>query len=76
MLGGRTVIGDGAEIGPDTRLVDCAVGTGARVAATTGSDAEVGPQAVVGPYAVLEPGSEVPPGVVTGPFYAGRPAGS
>jgi bifunctional UDP-N-acetylglucosamine pyrophosphorylase/glucosamine-1-phosphate N-acetyltransferase len=76
MLGGRTVIGDGAEIGPDTRLVDCAVGTGARVAATTGTDAEVGPHAVVGPYAVLEPGSEVPPGVVTGPFYAGRPAGS
>lgn len=75
MLGGRTVIGDGAEIGPDTRLVDCAVGTGARVAATTGTDAEVGPRAVVGPYAVLEPGSEVPPGVVTGPFYAGRPAG-
>lgn len=76
MLGGRTVIGDGAEIGPDTRLVDCAVGAGARVAATTGTDAEVGPRAVVGPYAVLEPGSEVPPGVVTGPFYAGRPAGS
>jgi bifunctional UDP-N-acetylglucosamine pyrophosphorylase/glucosamine-1-phosphate N-acetyltransferase len=76
MLGGRTVIGDGAEIGPDTRLVDCAVGSGARVVATTGADAEVGPRAVVGPYAVLEPGSEVPPGVVTGPFYAGRPAGS
>jgi bifunctional UDP-N-acetylglucosamine pyrophosphorylase/glucosamine-1-phosphate N-acetyltransferase len=76
MLGGRTVIGDGAEIGPDTRLLDCAVGTGARVVAATGTDAEVGPHAVVGPYAVLEPGSEVPPGVVTGPFYAGRPAGS
>ncbi len=76
MLGGRTVIGDGAEVGPDTRLVDCAVGAGARVVSSSGTDAEVGPGAVVGPYAVLEPGSEVPPGAVTGPFHTGRPAGS
>ena len=30
MLQGATVIGDGAEIGPNTRLVDCTVGAGRR----------------------------------------------
>jgi bifunctional UDP-N-acetylglucosamine pyrophosphorylase / glucosamine-1-phosphate N-acetyltransferase len=76
MLAGRTVIGDGAEIGPDTRLVDCAVGAGARVVSSNGADAEVGPGAVVGPFAALQPGSAVPANAVTGPFYAGEHAGT
>jgi bifunctional UDP-N-acetylglucosamine pyrophosphorylase/glucosamine-1-phosphate N-acetyltransferase len=69
ILQGRTVVGDGAEIGSGTRLVDCAVGARARVVQTQGRDAEIGPDARVGPYAVLEPGSAVGPGVTTGPFY-------
>ena len=36
------VIGAGAEIGPDTRLVDCVVGAGAVVEKTVGRDAEIG----------------------------------
>ena len=56
LLQGRTVIGAGAEIGPDTRLVDCVVGEQAVVEKTVGRDAEVGASAVVGPFAVLEPG--------------------
>lgn len=63
LLQGRTVIGAGAEIGPDTRLVDCMVGAGARIEKAVGHDAEVGPDAVVGPFVSLEPGSEVPAGV-------------
>ena len=31
ILQGATVVGDGCEIGPDTRLVDCGVGDGAVV---------------------------------------------
>ena len=60
ILEGRTVVGAGAHLGPDTRLVDCAVGEGASVEMSVGYDAEVGPHAVVGPYAVLRPGSHVP----------------
>jgi bifunctional UDP-N-acetylglucosamine pyrophosphorylase / glucosamine-1-phosphate N-acetyltransferase len=69
ILQGRTVVGQGAEIGPNSRLVDCAVGDGARVEHTVGRDAEIGPSAVVGPYAVLEPGAAVAAGAVTGAFY-------
>lgn len=69
MLQGRTVVGAGADVGPNTRLVDCAIGAGARVQETVGHDAEVGPGAVVGPYAVLDPGGEVAPGARTGAFF-------
>ena len=69
MLQGHTVVGAGAHLGPDVRLVDCAVGEGACVEMTVGYDAEVGPHAVVGPYAVLRPGSHIPPGATTGSFY-------
>ena len=69
MLQGRTVVGSGAHLGPDVRLVDCAVGEGASVEMTVGYDAEIGPHAVVGPYAVLRPGSHIPPGTTTGSFY-------
>ncbi len=69
MLQGRCVIGAGAEIGPDTQLVDCIVGRDSVVGQTVGRDAEVGAGAIVGPFAVLEPGSAVDAGARTGPFY-------
>jgi bifunctional UDP-N-acetylglucosamine pyrophosphorylase/glucosamine-1-phosphate N-acetyltransferase len=69
ILQGRTVIGEGAEIGANTRLVDCTVGPGVRIEQTVGHDATIGAGAVVGPFAVLEPGSVVASGAVTGAFY-------
>ena len=69
MLQGRTVVGSGAVLGPEVRLVDCAVGDGARMEHTVGYDAEIGPAAVVGPFAFLGAGSHVAPGTATGPFY-------
>lgn len=69
MLQGATVVGAGAEIGPDTRLADCAIGAGCRVEKTMARDAEVGEGAHVGPFAVLEPGSQVASATTTGPFY-------
>ena len=69
MLQGQTVIGSGAEIGPDTRLVDCIVGENAVVEKTVGRDAEIGSGAIVGPYAALEPGSHVASDSRTGAFY-------
>ncbi|MBV8690109.1 MAG: bifunctional UDP-N-acetylglucosamine diphosphorylase/glucosamine-1-phosphate N-acetyltransferase GlmU [Actinobacteria bacterium] len=69
LLQGRTVIATGADIGPDTRLVDCVVGEEAIVEQTVARQAEIGAQARVGPFAVLSPGTQVAPGTVTGPFF-------
>lgn len=69
ILQGRTVVGERAEIGPDTRLVDCVVGSDAVVERSTARDAEIGIGARVGPYAVLSPGGSVSEGAVTGEFY-------
>jgi bifunctional UDP-N-acetylglucosamine pyrophosphorylase/glucosamine-1-phosphate N-acetyltransferase len=71
ILQGRTVVGEGAEIGPGTRLVDCVVGEHARVEQTVGRDAEIGARAVVGPFAALQPGDAIAAGAVTGAFYTG-----
>jgi bifunctional UDP-N-acetylglucosamine pyrophosphorylase/glucosamine-1-phosphate N-acetyltransferase len=72
ILEGQTVVGDGATIGPDTRLTDCVVGAGAAVANSVGVDAEVGEAARVGPFAHLPAGSSVVAGETTGAFYTAR----
>ena len=69
MLQGSTAVGDRCDLGPDTRLVDCAVGEGAFVEHTVGHDAEIGPAATVGPYAHLPAGSSVAKDETTGAFY-------
>jgi bifunctional UDP-N-acetylglucosamine pyrophosphorylase / glucosamine-1-phosphate N-acetyltransferase len=69
ILQGQTVIGAGAEIGPDTRLVDCVVGEAAIVDKSSGRDAEIGAGAIVGPFAALQAGAHIPSGTRTGAFY-------
>jgi bifunctional UDP-N-acetylglucosamine pyrophosphorylase/glucosamine-1-phosphate N-acetyltransferase len=69
ILEGNTVVGDGSEIGPDTRLDDCIVGRDCRVQHTVGIDAEIADRVKVGPYAHLPAGSHVAKGTVTGAFY-------
>lgn len=71
ILQGNTRVGSGAEIGPNTRLVDCSVGKQAVVTQTVGDSAEIAVGAIVGPFAFLGPGSVVSEGEVTGPFYTG-----
>ena len=67
---GNTVVGDGSEIGPDTRLDDCVVGRGLPRSSTPSAlEAEIGDGARVGPYAHLPAGSHVAEGAVTGAFY-------
>ncbi|MFJ2257470.1 bifunctional UDP-N-acetylglucosamine diphosphorylase/glucosamine-1-phosphate N-acetyltransferase GlmU [Streptomyces sp. NPDC087844] len=58
-LQGATHLGEGAEVGPNTRLNDTAVGAGARVDNTVSNGAEIGPQANVGPFAYLRPGTRL-----------------
>jgi bifunctional UDP-N-acetylglucosamine pyrophosphorylase / glucosamine-1-phosphate N-acetyltransferase len=56
-LRGATSLGEGAVVGPDTTLTDVAVGAGASVVRTHGSESEIGPGASVGPFAFLRPGT-------------------
>ncbi|WP_327666979.1 MULTISPECIES: bifunctional UDP-N-acetylglucosamine diphosphorylase/glucosamine-1-phosphate N-acetyltransferase GlmU [unclassified Streptomyces] len=58
-LQGSTHVGEGAEVGPNSRLKDTRVEAGARVDNTVADGAHVGPQATVGPYAYLRPGTRL-----------------
>ncbi|MFC4058466.1 bifunctional UDP-N-acetylglucosamine diphosphorylase/glucosamine-1-phosphate N-acetyltransferase GlmU [Planomonospora corallina] len=56
-LHGRTVVAEGAEVGPASTLTDTVVGEGAVVRNAVCVEAEIGPEAMVGPYAYLRPGT-------------------
>jgi bifunctional UDP-N-acetylglucosamine pyrophosphorylase/glucosamine-1-phosphate N-acetyltransferase len=56
-LKGATLIQRGAIIGPDTTLVDCEIGSEARVTRTDATLAVIGAGASVGPFAYLRPGT-------------------
>jgi bifunctional UDP-N-acetylglucosamine pyrophosphorylase/glucosamine-1-phosphate N-acetyltransferase len=68
VLQGDCRIAAGAEIGPDTRLVDTTVGEGAVVTASSARRAVIGENARVGPFASLGPGALVESAGVVGPF--------
>lgn len=63
-----TVIERGAVVGPDTTLLDCEVGQGARVNRTDGTLAVIGAGADVGPFAFLRPGTRLGAGGKIGTF--------
>jgi bifunctional UDP-N-acetylglucosamine pyrophosphorylase / glucosamine-1-phosphate N-acetyltransferase len=73
LLQGTTTVAEGAEIGPDTRLVDCTVGERAIVERTTGHQAEIGAESRIGPFVALEPGARVKPGLRVGPHTVVTP---
>ncbi|MFD9396708.1 bifunctional UDP-N-acetylglucosamine diphosphorylase/glucosamine-1-phosphate N-acetyltransferase GlmU [Streptomyces sp. NPDC060000] len=56
---GATRLGEGAEVGPNSRLKDTQVGAGARVINTVSDGAHIGADASVGPYAYLRPGTRL-----------------
>ncbi|HET6919201.1 MAG TPA: DapH/DapD/GlmU-related protein, partial [Jiangellaceae bacterium] len=58
-LHGATSVDDGAEIGPDSTLLDCVVGAGASVVRTHAHGAEIGPECVVGPFTYMRPGTRL-----------------
>lgn len=68
MLEGRTSIGRGSEVGPDTRLVDTVVGEDCVVQQCVARGVEMGDQVTVGPYAHLRPGTELADGVHIGSY--------
>jgi bifunctional UDP-N-acetylglucosamine pyrophosphorylase/glucosamine-1-phosphate N-acetyltransferase len=65
---GATHLGEGAEVGPNSRLTDTKVGAGARVDNTVANDAVVGDHALVGPYAYLRPGARLSAKAKAGTF--------
>jgi bifunctional UDP-N-acetylglucosamine pyrophosphorylase/glucosamine-1-phosphate N-acetyltransferase len=75
ILQGSTVVGDGCEVGPWTRLVDTVVGAESVVEQTTARSARIGDRAVVGPFASLGPGAEVGDGETSGAFYTAAQTG-
>jgi bifunctional UDP-N-acetylglucosamine pyrophosphorylase / glucosamine-1-phosphate N-acetyltransferase len=65
-LEGRTIVGDGATIGPACQLRDTTVADDAVVTHTVSAQAEIGPGATVGPYAYLRPGTRIGAGAHIG----------
>ena len=73
-LWGSTVIGDGAEIGPDTTLTDMEVGARATVVRTQGELSVIGQDATVGPFTYIRPGTELGAGGKLGGFVEAKNA--
>lgn len=65
---GRTVLGEGARVGPFSHLENCRVGAGAEVKASFAEDAVIEAGAKVGPYARLRPGTRIGAGARVGNF--------
>ena len=67
-LEGTTTVGDGARVGPNSRLVDAVVEADASVAYSLVVEASVGPGAEVGPFTYLRPGTRLEAGAKAGAF--------
>jgi len=67
-LEGATSVAAGAQIGPDTTLIDVEVGENAVVTRTQASLSVIGPGANVGPFAHLRPGTMLGAGGKIGTF--------
>ncbi len=67
-LSGDTSVGDGALIGPSTRIEDSLIGEGAIVDSSVVRGARVGACATVGPMGFLRPGTVLAPDSKTGAY--------
>jgi bifunctional UDP-N-acetylglucosamine pyrophosphorylase/glucosamine-1-phosphate N-acetyltransferase len=65
---GRSVVGRGSVIGPDTRLVDAIVGDDCVIEHSVVRQAEIGDRCTVGPFANIRPGVRLGDGVRVGDF--------
>ena len=67
-LSGTTVVGVGAEVGPNVKAHDSRIGDGARVLFAVLDRARVGAAASVGPFAYLRPGATLKPRAKVGTY--------
>jgi len=68
ILRGETVVGSGCEIGPNTQLVDSAVGDSCKITSSFVQSSQIEDGATVGPMANIRPGCKVGPKVKIGNF--------
>jgi bifunctional UDP-N-acetylglucosamine pyrophosphorylase/glucosamine-1-phosphate N-acetyltransferase len=67
-LRGTTRIGEGAEVGPQTSLVDTVVGPRTRIERCVATEARIGADVTIGPFAYLRPGTVLADGVHIGTY--------
>lgn len=67
-LEGKTVIGSGCEIGPNTRIENTSIGNNTVLSFTYAHDCKVGSGVTVGPYVHLRPGTQLADDVKVGNF--------
>ncbi len=67
-LEGDTHVAEGAEIGPQVRVIDSEIGPGASVSFAVIRGSTIGPDASVGPFASLRPGTRLERGARVGTF--------
>ncbi len=68
MLHGRTVIGAGSVIGPDTRIIDSIVGENVTIELSVVRESEIADDCTVGPFAHLRAGTQLLRGAKVGDF--------
>ncbi len=68
ILRGKTVIGEGCEIGPNTMIRDCVIGDGVTVNSSQLNESTVDDGTTVGPFAYVRPNTHVGKGVKVGDF--------
>ncbi|MGI6498517.1 MAG: UDP-N-acetylglucosamine diphosphorylase [Oscillospiraceae bacterium] len=68
ILKGKTVIGEGCEIGPNSMLSNCVVGDETTVNASQCSDSTIGAHTKVGPFAYIRPNCRIGDNVKVGDF--------
>jgi bifunctional UDP-N-acetylglucosamine pyrophosphorylase/glucosamine-1-phosphate N-acetyltransferase len=71
-LEGDTHVCEGAEVGPQTRLVDTWVGPDATVTFAVVRESSIGPEAIVGPFASLRPGNKLERKAKVGTFVEAK----
>jgi len=68
MIEGRTIIGSGCQIGPNTRINDSRLGNDVVVESSRIKEAVVGDKCNIGPFAYLRPEANLAAGVKVGDF--------
>jgi bifunctional UDP-N-acetylglucosamine pyrophosphorylase / glucosamine-1-phosphate N-acetyltransferase len=71
-LEGTTTIAEGAEVGPQARIIDSEIGSEATVSFAVVRGSVVGPRASVGPFASLRPGNVLKSGAKVGTFVEAK----
>jgi bifunctional UDP-N-acetylglucosamine pyrophosphorylase / glucosamine-1-phosphate N-acetyltransferase len=68
LLTGKTTVGEGSLIGPDTTIVDSTIGRDCAVRRSVIEQSTVEDGSIIGPFAHLRPGSHIGPGGEIGNF--------